>query len=78
MSAHTWGRVIFISSESAVQIPAEMIHYGVTKIVQVEVEREFFQTARPSSLLRRFASPVSSATNGAALQADGGVVRAVL
>ena len=53
MSAHKWGRVIFISSESAVQIPAEMIHYGVTKIVQVEVEREFFQTARPSSLLRR-------------------------
>jgi NAD(P)-dependent dehydrogenase (short-subunit alcohol dehydrogenase family) len=55
------------------------------------VEREFFQTARPSSLLRRFASPdevaalvafvaspLSSATNGAALRADGGVVRAAL
>src|SRR5580704_17954476 len=26
-----WGRIIFISSESAVQIPAEMIHYGMTK-----------------------------------------------
>ncbi len=133
MFARDWGRVIFISSESAVQIPAEMIHYGVTKIAQVglarglaettagtgvtvnsvlagptgsegveqlarqrgvgaqEVEREFFQTARPSSLLRRFArpdevaalvafvaSPLSSATNGAALRADGGVVRAAL
>jgi len=137
MFARNWGRVIFISSESAVQIPAEMIHYGVTKIAQVglarglaettagtgvtvnsvlagptgsegvagfveqlarqrgvaaqEVEREFFQTARPSSLLRRFASPdevaalvafvaspLSSATNGAALRADGGVVRAAL
>src|SRR2546426_944708 len=132
MFARNWGRVIFISSESAVQIPAEMIHYGVTKIAQVglarglaettagtgvtvnsvlagptgsegvagfveqlarqrgvaaqEVEREFFQTARPSSLLRRFASPdegaalvafvaspLFSATNGAALRADVGV-----
>src|SRR5207253_1760383 len=137
MLTRDWGRVIFMSSESAVQIPAEMIHYGVTKIAQVglarglaettagtgvtvnsllagptrsegaagfveqlarqrgvgaqEVEREFFQTARPSSLLRRFASPdevaalvafvaspLSSATNGAALRADGGVVRAAL
>ena len=119
------------------QIPAEMIRYGVPKIAQVglarglaettagtgvtvnavlagptrsqgvagfveqfarqrgagarEVEREFFQSARPSSLLRRFASPdevaalvafvaspLSSATNGAALRADGGVVRAAL
>jgi len=130
------GRIIFISSESAVQIPAEMIHYGVTKTAQAalarglaeltigskvtvnsilvgptrsegvgefvkqlarargvseeDVERDFFDTARPTSLLRRFAtpeeiaavvafvaSPVASAINGAALRADGGVVRAV-
>ena len=56
-----------------------------------EMEREFFQTARPSSLLRRFettdeiaamvafvASPMSSATNGAALRADGGLLRSIL
>src|SRR5438477_336586 len=107
MLARDWGRVIFMSSESAVQIPAEMIHYGVTKIAQVglarglaettagtgvtvnsvlagptrsegvagfveqlarqrglgaqEVEREFFQTARPPSLLRRFARPAEAA-----------------
>src|SRR5438128_1530651 len=137
MLARNWGRVIFISSESAVHIPAEMIHYGVTKIAQVglarglaettagtgvtvnsvlagptrsegvagfvealaqqrgvgvdEVEREFFRTMRPTSLLRRFATPaevaalvafvasgLSAATNGAALPVDGGVVRAAL
>jgi len=137
MKAAGWGRIIFISSESAVNIPIEMIHYGVTKTMQVAlarglaettagtgvtvnsvlagptrsegvekfiddlakakhaapaaVEKEFFTTARPTSLLRRFAtpdevaalvafvaSPLSSATNGAALRADGGVVRSIL
>ncbi|RKR83910.1 hypothetical protein BDD43_4125 [Mucilaginibacter gracilis] len=34
-----WGRVIFISSESAIQIPAEMIHYGMTKTAQLAVSR---------------------------------------
>ena len=56
-----------------------------------EVEAEFFQTARPTSLLKRFAtveevanmivyvcSPLASATNGAALRVDGGVVRAIV
>jgi NAD(P)-dependent dehydrogenase (short-subunit alcohol dehydrogenase family) len=137
MMERGWGRVVFISSESAVQIPAEMIHYGMTKTAQLAVsrglaetttgtgvtvnavlpgptesegvatfvdrlaannqvdratvEKEFFRTARPSSLLKRFArpeevaalvafvcSPLSSATNGAALRADGGVVRSVV
>ena len=137
MKRRNWGRIVFISSESAVQIPAEMIHYGMTKTAQVAVarglaettsgtnvtvntvlpgptasegvtgfldqmaakehtdkttiERQFFTTVRPSSLLKRFAtpeevaelvafvcSPLSSATNGAALRADGGVVRAIL
>jgi NAD(P)-dependent dehydrogenase (short-subunit alcohol dehydrogenase family) len=137
MLKKNWGRIIFISSESAVQIPAEMVHYGMTKTAQVavargiaesvpgtgvtansilagptesegvggfveamakqqnkskeEVEREFFERARPSSLLKRFAtvdevaamatyvaSELSSATNGAALRVDGGVVRSIL
>ena len=137
MKAAGWGRIIFISSESAVNIPAEMIHYGVTKTMQVAlarglaettagtgvtvnsvlpgptrsegagkflsdvarskgvslaaVEKDFFQTLRPSSLLQRFASvdevaalvtfvasPLSSATNGAALRVDGGVLRSIL
>jgi NAD(P)-dependent dehydrogenase (short-subunit alcohol dehydrogenase family) len=55
------------------------------------MEREFFSTARPSSLLQRFATPEeiaamivyvcsasASATNGAALRVDGGVVRSIL
>lgn len=137
MKQKGWGRIVFISSESAVQIPAEMIHYGMTKTAQLaiarglaetvagteitvntilpgptesegvetfveqmaasrkisreEVENEFFRTVRPSSLLQRFervdeiaalvafvCSPLASATTGAALRADGGVVRAIL
>ncbi len=39
MKAQNWGRVIFISSESAVNIPAEMIHYGMTKTAQLAVAR---------------------------------------
>lgn len=137
MLKKNWGRIIFISSESAVHIPQEMIHYGMTKTAQLaisrglaeltvgtnvtvnsilpgptmsegankflkqiadeqnvskqQVENEFFKSARPSSLLQRFtsidevaymityiASPLSSATNGAALRVDGGVVKTIL
>jgi NAD(P)-dependent dehydrogenase (short-subunit alcohol dehydrogenase family) len=134
MIQKNWGRIIFISSESALQIPEEMIHYGVTKTAQIAVarglaeltkntnvtvntilpgptfsegagdfvkkmaaeqdktveqmEKEFFEKVRPTSLLQRFiepdeianfvafiASPLSSATNGSALRADGGLVK---
>ena len=131
------GRIIFISSESAVQIPLEMVHYGFTKTAQVaiargiaettkgtgvtsnsilvgptasegvgtfvadlakqqgasveDVERDFFKHARPGSLLQRFAtveeiasmvtyvaSGRASATNGAALRVEGGVLKGIL
>src|SRR6202041_1246185 len=134
MKHKNWGRVVFISSESGVQIPAEMIHYGMTKTAQLavsrglaeavagtgitvncvlpgptksrgvgdfvetlakaggksfeEFEKEFFKTVRPTSLIKRFAtpeevaslvayiaSPLASATTGAVLKADGGVVK---
>ncbi|PWT84425.1 MAG: oxidoreductase [Acidobacteria bacterium] len=137
MKAVNWGRIVFISSESAVNIPVEMVHYGVTKTMQValdrglaettsgtgvtvnsilagptrsegvgqfiadvartkratpaEVEKDLFRSIRPSSLLQRFAmidevaalvafvaSPLSSATNGAALRVEGGVLRSIL
>jgi NAD(P)-dependent dehydrogenase (short-subunit alcohol dehydrogenase family) len=137
MLEKNWGRIVFISSESAVQIPVEMVHYGMTKTAQVaiargiaesvvgtgvtvnsilagptasegvggfveamakqqntskeEIEKSFFEQARPSSLLKRFATvdevaalvtyvagEPSSATHGAALRVDGGVVRAIL
>jgi len=134
MIKKTWGRIIFISSESAIQIPEEMIHYGVTKTAQIAVARglaeltkgtnvtvnsvlpgptfsegvgtfiealakekgisveamesEFFKSMRPTSILKRFiepteiaslvtylSSPLASATNGAAVRADGGVIK---
>jgi NAD(P)-dependent dehydrogenase (short-subunit alcohol dehydrogenase family) len=136
MRERNWGRIVFVSSESALQIPTEMIHYGMTKTAQLAiarglaetfagtgvtvnsvlpgptasegvgefvtrlaasrgvetaiVEREFFQTARPSSVIQRFSSPDevasmivyvcsarASATTGASLRVDGGVVRAI-
>jgi NAD(P)-dependent dehydrogenase (short-subunit alcohol dehydrogenase family) len=136
MKEKSWGRIIFISSESALQIPTEMIHYGMTKTAQLAiargmaettagtnvtvnavlpgptesegvgqfldglaadnktsreaVEKDFFQRMRPTSILQRFerpeeiaavvafvASPLASAVNGAALRADGGVVRSI-
>jgi NAD(P)-dependent dehydrogenase (short-subunit alcohol dehydrogenase family) len=39
MLKRNWGRVVFISSESGIQIPAEMIHYGVTKSAQISLAR---------------------------------------
>ena len=137
MKQANWGRIIFISSESAVQIPTEMVHYGMTKTAQLavsrglaevvagtgitvnsvlpgptksrgvgdfvdgiarasdksfdQVEAEFFENVRPTSLIKRFAlpqevaslvayvaSPLASATTGAALRVDGGVIKSVL
>jgi NAD(P)-dependent dehydrogenase (short-subunit alcohol dehydrogenase family) len=134
MKRKNWGRILFISSESAVQIPAEMIHYGTTKTAQLavsrglaealsgtgitvnsilpgptrsrgvgdfvealakqegktprDIEKEFFEKARPTSLIKRFsapeeiaslvvyiASPLASSTTGAALRVDGGVLK---
>jgi NAD(P)-dependent dehydrogenase (short-subunit alcohol dehydrogenase family) len=136
MKQRGWGRIVFISSESAIQIPVEMIHYGFTKTAQLaisrglaestvgtgvtvnavlpgptasegvtdfvgklasqgnqtasEFEKFFFEKVRPSSLLQRFetpeevanlvvyiSSPLASATNGAALRVDGGVLRSI-
>jgi len=132
MVERNWGRIIFISSESGLVTPGEMLHYGMTKTAQLavsrglagltkgtkvtvnsvlpgptrsegiidflkslasdptappeQIEAEFFANGRPSSLLQRMiepgeianlvayvASPLSSATNGAALRVDGGV-----
>jgi NAD(P)-dependent dehydrogenase (short-subunit alcohol dehydrogenase family) len=136
MLKRNWGRILFISSESALNIPKEMIHYGMTKTAQLAVSRglaemtrgtavtvnsvlpgptmsegvetfikdiakhngvtveeatkQFFQQQRPTSLLQRFAtvdeianmvvyvaSKESSATNGAALRAEGGIVQTI-
>lgn len=137
MLGKNWGRIVFISSESGLNIPIEMIHYGVTKTAQIALarglaeltagtdvtvnsvlpgptrsegvgrflkelaksqgtdeetlEKEFFISRRPTSLLKRFStpwevaamvvyvcSPLAAATNGAALRVDGGVVRSIV
>ncbi len=137
MKQRNRGRIVFISSESGICPPAEMVHYGMTKSAQLSVSRglaetcagtavtvnsvlpgptltegakdffdklaaqqglsfdeaakAFFANARPTSLLRRFiepdevaamvayvCSPLSAATNGAALRVDGGVVRSLV
>src|SRR5258708_1594731 len=136
MLKKNWGRVIFISSESAQHIPAEMIHYGMTKTAQVavsrglaesvagtgvtvnsilvgptasegvgdflegmakqqgvtktEIERQFFATVRPTSLLKRFETPEEVAAvvafvastqatsiNGSSVRAEGGVISSI-
>jgi NAD(P)-dependent dehydrogenase (short-subunit alcohol dehydrogenase family) len=131
MKQRNWGRIIFISSESALQIPVDSVQYGMSKAAQIavargiaedcartgitvnsvlpgptldsddprsaarfgtrpraEVEEQLFKNQRPTSIIKRFerteevaslvayvASPLSSATTGAALRVDGGVVK---
>lgn len=136
MLQRNWGRIIFISSESALTIPGDMIHYATTKTAQLSVSRglanltrgtnvtvnsvlpgptrsegivdfmrsvakdaqasealieaEFFATQRSASLIQRLAeaeeiaslvsylaSPLSAATNGAALRAEGGLITTI-
>lgn len=137
MAKKGWGRILFVSSESALNIPKEMIHYGTSKTAQLavshglamelagtgvtvnallpgptntentsrmraarakaagktveQIEKEFFQLYRPTTLLGRFTSATevanlavylcgagASATSGAAMRVDGGVVNQIM
>src|SRR5450432_189059 len=136
MLARNWGRVIFISSEAALNPTGDALHYGVTKtavlglsrglaeltvgtavtvnavlpgptrtedtvawmtgvakekgISAAAAEKNYFETVRPASIIRRFAepsevaslvayvaSPLSAVTNGASLRVDGGIVHSI-
>ena len=136
MLKRNWGRIVFISSESALNIPKEMIQYGMTKTAQLAISRglaeltsgtavtvnsvlpgptmsegvetfvkdlvkqngqsvddaaaKFVKQHRPTSLLERFASveeianmvvyvssKEASATNGASLRVEGGIVQSI-
>lgn len=134
MRERGWGRIIFIGTESAVDVPADMIHYGATKAAMLAVSnglakltngsgvtvntvlggptysdgvagavegiaaakgldvdvmkqalvregsliQRFIEPAEVASLVGYLASPLSSATNGAALRADGGVLPTIV
>lgn len=137
MKKKNWGRIVFISSESAINTPPEMIHYGMTKTAQLaiarglaemtagtkitvnsvlpgptyssgvekfisqvikrknlsyeEIEKEFFTSVRPASLIKRFiacdevgafvafiCSEQAGAINGATLRIDGGIVHSII
>src|SRR5208337_2977099 len=65
MLRKNWGRVIFISSESALQIPAEMIHYGVTKTAQVALARGLAESVAGTSVTVNSVLPGPTSSEGA-------------
>jgi NAD(P)-dependent dehydrogenase (short-subunit alcohol dehydrogenase family) len=65
MKERHWGRIVFISSESALQIPAEMIHYGTTKTAQLAVARGLAETCTGTSVTVNSVLPGPTASEGA-------------
>jgi NAD(P)-dependent dehydrogenase (short-subunit alcohol dehydrogenase family) len=61
-----WGRVVFVSSESAIQIPAEMIHYGMTKTAQLAVMRGLAETVAGSGVTVNAVLPGPTLSDGVA------------
>jgi NAD(P)-dependent dehydrogenase (short-subunit alcohol dehydrogenase family) len=64
MKRRNWGRIIFISSESALQIPAEMIHYGVTKTAQLAISRGLAETTTGTNVTVNAVLPGPTASEG--------------
>src|SRR5271169_2859901 len=64
MKRANWGRIIFISSESGVQIPEEMIHYGVTKTAQIAVARGLAETLAGTSVTVNSVLPGPTSSRG--------------
>jgi NAD(P)-dependent dehydrogenase (short-subunit alcohol dehydrogenase family) len=64
MKQRNWGRIIFISSESAIQIPAEMIHYGMTKTAQLAVSRGLAETTAGTAVTVNSVLPGPTASEG--------------
>jgi len=64
MRQRNWGRIIFISSESAIQIPAEMIHYGMTKTAQLALSRGLAESCRGTGVTVNAVLPGPTRTDG--------------
>ncbi len=64
MKERNWGRIVFISSESAVQIPAEMIHYGMTKTAQLAISRGLAETTAGTGVTVNSVLPGPTASEG--------------
>src|SRR5438309_4949680 len=64
MKKRNWGRIIFISSESGVQIPAEMIHFGVTKTAQIALARGIAETCAGTGVTCNAVLPGPTASEG--------------
>ncbi|MFC7667868.1 SDR family NAD(P)-dependent oxidoreductase [Hymenobacter humi] len=64
MLASNWGRVLFISSESALQIPQEMIHYGTTKTAQLAVARGLAELTKGTGVTVNSVLPGPTASEG--------------
>ena len=64
MKKKNWGRILFISSESAIQIPVEMIHYGMTKTAQLAVSRGLAETTTGTAVTVNSLLPGPTASEG--------------
>jgi NAD(P)-dependent dehydrogenase (short-subunit alcohol dehydrogenase family) len=66
MKQRNWGRIVFISSESALQTPAEMIHYGMTKTAQLAIARGLAETCKSTNVTVNSILPGPTASEGVA------------
>jgi len=64
MLSKNWGRILFISSESAVQIPPEMVHYGMSKTAQVAVARGIAESVAGTGVTVNSVLPGPTASEG--------------
>jgi NAD(P)-dependent dehydrogenase (short-subunit alcohol dehydrogenase family) len=71
MKQKNWGRIVFISSESALQIPVEMIHYGMTKTAQLAISRGLAETTAGTAVTVNAVLPGPTASEGVNRFVDG-------
>jgi NAD(P)-dependent dehydrogenase (short-subunit alcohol dehydrogenase family) len=64
MRRRNWGRIVFVSSESALQIPSEMIHYGMTKTAQLAIARGLAETTKGTAVTVNSVLPGPTASEG--------------